>query len=475
MQTQPPLEASQRPELSSDEANSDTEDNQAFSEVLALIQHEKIAAFCIETRGRIEPSFTDQFSSAQKQTATLEPIIFGSYHAVFPVKFEDGVRWVLKVSAVGTRDQFGSSSAAALKSEALTMRLIRKNTTISVPEVFSFDCSVGNILGVPFILMSFAEGVSAYDVWFDKTIVPETLQTHRSQILRDVAAAMVQLDQFAFKAGGAPIFGEDGSITDIGPMRSVDNRRMIERLDDDNNDSEMPLYYTSGPFFSPQEFYQHVLDGEEPDPDPFVNGIKSLLQLFLSWVPDCQTETPFVISHPDLNFQNILVSSEGRLQSLIDWDDVVAVPRSIGNENLPSFLTRDWDPAMYAWNEDMERGVEPRGCWEDSPETLQRHRREYQAYISSASGGEGAMTNLSLYVQNLVFAAGDTIVRFDIVKKFVDEIVPLALDLAEPDDRKKLAEQSDVFDIAMGLVEGTLEQSIIELLRRGFEALLSRA
>lgn len=25
---------------------------------------------------------------------------------------------------------------------------------------------------------------------------------------------------------------------------------------------------------------------------------------------------------------------------------------------------------MYGWNEDMERGIEPLGVWEDSPETL---------------------------------------------------------------------------------------------------------
>jgi aminoglycoside phosphotransferase (APT) family kinase protein len=464
-------------EVDSDEVDSDEEDNQSFSKVLASIRQEDIVSFCIKTRERMEPSSGNQSNPSERQTATLEPTLFGSYHALFPIKFYDEDRWILKIPAVGTRDHFDSSSAAALKSEALTMRLIRKITSIPVPEIFAFDSSLDNELGVPFILMSFAEGVSAYDVWFDKTIAPEELQARRTQILEDLAAAMVQLDRFAFKTGGAPVFNEDGAITEIGPMRCVDHQRMLERLKADDDD-ETPLYYTAGPFVSPQAFYRHAIDREEPPTNPLHQGVRKLLQLFLDWIPDLQAETPFVLTHPDFNFQNILVSPQGRLQSLIDWDGVAAVPRSIGNETLPSFLTRDWDPAMYAWDEDMERGIEPIGLWEDSPETLQRYRQDYQELLKahfspSTSDTNRSMTKLSLYVQNLVIAAEDTVCRFEIVKKFVEEILPLALNLAEVGERKKLEENFNVFDISSGLVDGTLEQRFIDLLQRGFEALLS--
>jgi hypothetical protein len=476
MQKNSPPEASKRPELFSDEGDSDEEDNQSFSEVLASIRQENIVSFCIETRERMESSFGNHSNSSQRQNAALEPILFGSYHAIFPIKFQDEVRWILKVPAVGTRHHFDSSSAAALRSEALTMRLIRKSTSIPVPEIFAFNSSLDNELGVPFILMSFADGVSAYDVWFDKTIAPGELQARRTQILADLAAAMIQLDRFAFKTGGAPVFNEDGAITEIGPMRCVDHQRMLERLRT-NDDDETPLYYTAGPFASPQAFYRHAIDGEKPPTKPLHQGVRKLLQLFLYWIPDHQAETPFILTHPDFNFQNILVSSQGRLQSLIDWDGVIAVPRSIGNETLPSFLTRDWDPAMYAWNENMERGIQPIGLWEDSPETLQRYRRYYQelfkAHFSSASDTKRSMTKLSLYVESLVIAAGDTVCRFEVVKKFVEEILPLTLNLAEVGEREKLVKNFNVFDISSGLVDGTLEQRFIDLLRRGFEALLS--
>jgi hypothetical protein len=475
MQTNSPLEASKRPEPFSDEADSDEEANQSFSEILASIRQENIVSFCIETRERIEPSFGKQSNPSQRQNAALDPILFGSYHALFPIRFQDGVRWILKVPMVGTRDHFDSSSAAALRSEALTMRLIRKSTSIPVPEVFAFDSSLDNELGVPFVLMSFVDGASAYDVWFDKTIAPEELQARRAQILEDLAAAMIQLDRFAFKTGGAPVFDEDGVITEIGPMRCIDHQRMLERLRT-NNDDETPLFYTAGPFLSPQAFCRHAIDREDPPTKPLHQGVQKLLQLFLDWIPHLQAEIPFVLTHPDFNFQNVLVSSQGRLQSLIDWDGVTAVPRSIGNEKLPSFLTRDWDPAMYGWNENMERGIQLLGLWEDSPETLQRYRRIYQelfkAHLSSTSDINRSMTKLSLYVENLVIAAEDTVCRFEVVKKFLEETLPLTLSLAEVGEREKLMKNFNVFDISSGLVDGTLEQRFIDLLRRGFEALL---
>ncbi|CAI6340628.1 unnamed protein product [Periconia digitata] len=506
MQTGSPLEASTRPELSNDEADrvekardeanndganhdeagndeadsdetdSDEEENQAFSEVLASIRQENIVSFCIETRGRLDPSFSIESNPSQAQNATLEPVIFGSYHAIFPVKFHDEVRWILKVPAVGTKNHFDSSSAAALRSEASTMRLIRKATSIPLPDVFAFDASLDNDLGAPFILMSFAEGASAYDVWFDKTIAPEEMHARRTQILEDLATVMIQLDQFAFKTGGAPVFDQDGTIAEIGPMRCVDHQRMLERFGKDDED-ETPLYYTAGPFDSPRAFYRQAIDREEPSTQPVYQGARKLLQLFLDWIPDLQAETPFVLAHPDFNFQNILVSPQGQLQSIIDWDGVAAVPLSIGNKSLPSFLTRDWDPAMYAWNEDMERGTQPDGLWEDSPETLQKYRREYQelfqARSSSPSGNNPSMTKLSLYVQNLVIAAEDTMCRFEILKKFVEEIMPSVLDMAEAGERATLEEDFNVFDISSGLANGTLEQRTTDLLRRGFETLLS--
>jgi len=62
-------------------------------------------------------------------------------------------------------------------------------------------------------------------------------------------------------------------------------------------------------------------------------------------------------------------------------------------------------------------------------------------------------------VQNLVIAAEDTLYRFSIAEKFVEEILPLALNLAEDGEKEKVEENFNVYDISCDLADGTLEDS----------------
>ncbi|KAJ7151129.1 hypothetical protein C8R46DRAFT_1123364 [Mycena filopes] len=77
-----------------------------------------------------------------------------------------------------------------------------------------------------------------------------------------------------------------------------------------------------------------------------------LLRTFTGMLLDPALDgAPFFLSHPDLNYQNILVDEEGNVTGLIDWDDTCVVPRQCAFARYPSWITRDWDPLMYAYRE----------------------------------------------------------------------------------------------------------------------------
>lgn len=54
-------------------------------------------------------------------------------------------------------------------------------------------------------------------------------------------------------------------------------------------------------------------------------------------------------------------------------------------------------------------------------------------------------------------------------------MLPLAPNLAETSEREMLVKNFNLFDISSGLVDNTLLQRFIDLLQRGFEALLREA
>ncbi|MCJ1347382.1 hypothetical protein MMC31_005607 [Peltigera leucophlebia] len=113
-------------------------------------------------------------SNNSKDCFILSPPILGSFHILFRIKFGDGAQWALKVPSTGHPDRFDASDAKALTSEALTMRLIKREITLPIPEVYSFNASTHNDLGCPFILMEYIKAVPLHEIWFEETAREQT-------------------------------------------------------------------------------------------------------------------------------------------------------------------------------------------------------------------------------------------------------------------------------------------------------------
>ena len=93
----------------------------------------------------------------------LNTPMLGSFHMVFPVIFSDGVQWLFRVPAAGRAGRWDSSAARSLRSEAMTMRLLRQKTSIPVPKVYAFESSLDNDFKCPFILMERMGGEALYE------------------------------------------------------------------------------------------------------------------------------------------------------------------------------------------------------------------------------------------------------------------------------------------------------------------------
>lgn len=148
--------------------------------------------------------------------------------------------------------------------------------------------------------------------------------------------------------------------------------------EDPDND---PIYIECVASSDPKAYYTLMLD-MHPEQNQVPKGLAMLLRQLISWIPEPSRMDPFILAHPDFDTQNLIVSEEGELQGLIDWDGVAALPRTLGNERYPRWLTRDWDPATYGYQEPMKKGVEPEGVREDSPESLAYYRGIYDGIMA---------------------------------------------------------------------------------------------
>ncbi|KAH7000431.1 hypothetical protein EDB80DRAFT_866450 [Ilyonectria destructans] len=424
-----------------------------FADVLASVNLELLPQFAAKVRQSLEPG-------TEHKCSMIGAPMHGSFNILFPLDFDDGVRWLLKVPARGVKGKWDEMAASALTTEANSMRMLKRETTIPLPEVFDYSDTTENALRCPYILMSNISGLPLYNVWFGQHLNGaghETLRSHRTRMLDDIASAMAQLEPYSYESSGSVKFGSNGSPLGVGPVRELDPQAA-----QDGQITGDLLYVDQPPMSDPEKFYTFSLD-LHPETNAEI-GEDIFLRKMISWIPEPISLKPFVLTHPDFDVQNFIVSEDGQLQGIIDWDGIMAVPRSIGNEGYPGWLTRDWDPLMYGYNKSMDDGVEPLGVWEDSPESLKYYRGVYRQSMLKARGASESIdtTRMSLIAENLCIAACSPACRIHILIKMVGGIFGIKRDEAI----------LKCFDLVNGFAEDKVDESELAALKDGFKKLL---
>jgi len=153
-------------------------------------------------------------------------------------------------------------------------------------------------------------------------------------------------------------------------------------------------------------------------------------------------------------FPKVLVSEDGTLVALIDWDQIQTVPLCIGYGRYPSWITRDWDPVKY--------GYQVQGCCpENSPEELEYFRKIYAAHISPLLSEFFDYSTKSHLFEAVWIAAGSPICLDNIVVKIFDY-----LDLKDCD-----GDELCLYETAVDLAEGKLGDEVESRLVVAFQDL----
>ncbi|EER45483.1 conserved hypothetical protein [Histoplasma capsulatum H143] len=215
-----------------------------LSGVLSKLKLEHLPAYCASVR-KASADFLEK-PEVPIEPIAIESLLFGSYHTLFPIKFGDGLRWILKSSS-------NASAASALRSEALPMRLILCEASVPLPDVLAFDATLDNELGCPCILGE--------------------MMVHRTRISQDIAHAMVEQSRFSLSTGGALPFDRDGNLNKPSTMRFVDHQSTLERLGNDEED-ESALYFEAGPFQDAAPCYLPAIDRAKERKQPLHKGVE---------------------------------------------------------------------------------------------------------------------------------------------------------------------------------------------------------
>ena len=163
----------------------------------------------------------------------------------------------------------------------------------------------------------------------------------------------------------------------------------------------------------------------------------------------------FVLAHPDFDSQNVLVSEDGTLIALIDWDNVQTVPRCIGYTRYPAWITRDWDPAKYGYGLPNTRP-------ENSPEELEYYRSQYANKMRTLLLESIDFSTKSHLFEALWIAVSNPFCKDAIVEKFFLHLFP-----------ENIQEEEELYfyETAIALAEHTLDQDVESMILKTFHDL----
>ncbi|KAG5812658.1 hypothetical protein H9Q74_013031 [Fusarium xylarioides] len=300
----------------------------------------------------------------------------GSLNWVIFLRFQDGVEWAFR-SPRSSLDSFYSDETARkiLISEVSTLLYLKANTSIPVPEVFSYSGSSDNDIGVPYILQSKATGCSLGSyAWNPPRHQVPGLQhrsppmpisnENRGKVMIQLGAFMSELYRHRFDRIGSLFQDGDASYAVgecLSPSLTWQDRDSLEldrgpfKTEHDYLVSLISAFtsHAKGLSLAPHVFFAPVpnmLDYESLSSyqkagrrwNDFVaigqkiEHSKNILfyciagKLLSEMIPDISSNTAdgFTISHPDLHVGNIFVDQNFNITSIIDWSSASTGPVS---------------------------------------------------------------------------------------------------------------------------------------------------
>ncbi|TVY40200.1 hypothetical protein LOCC1_G006692 [Lachnellula occidentalis] len=293
--------------------------------------------------------------------------------------FEDGVEWIFR-SPQRCHDISPETTARLLESEVATMKYVKLNSSIPVPQVFDHSCTGSNTIGIPFILMSKAPGYALSQFSWNARLegmvssrkpLPCLERANKEKIMKQLGVISSQLLNLRFDKMGS-LFEEDGeyrikkclspalvwherdSLDDVprGPFQHTHDYYESQLSAFLLHVKELPL--DTHAFFAPipelGEFetvlsYRSAVDrwNDFVTVGSKIDSSKNRLDYcvaghFLRQMIPLITQQPFVtsgdfedgypLSHPDISTSNIFVDSDFNITCVIDWAFSSTVPIS---------------------------------------------------------------------------------------------------------------------------------------------------
>ncbi|KAF4980844.1 hypothetical protein FZEAL_3242 [Fusarium zealandicum] len=306
----------------------------------------------------------------------------GAYNMSCKVQFENGDKWIVRFPMVGKVINADEKTEI----EVATMKLIRQQTTIPIPEIRAWGLAADNTLGIgPFIMMDFIEGTSVDDILQtpDARIMRQDISERAIEVLfRQTIDFSLQLQKLDF-----PHIGSLTSKSTAGRggfTATIHSRPVTKKSHDFVLESGVNVLGPQDEIFaSTTEYFHHIVDrdlqhlhdqpnsvDDERDAREkyiYFNIMKALIPRH---VLSSHGMGPFKLVCDDFQPTNMIVNNEEDLKvvAVIDWEWSYTAPAQLVN-STPRSIPR---PGQFH--------AQSPNAWASVDERLARFQQHLELY-----------------------------------------------------------------------------------------------
>ncbi|KAI1172663.1 hypothetical protein F4777DRAFT_495602 [Nemania sp. FL0916] len=272
----------------------------------------------------------------------------GSHNAHYKVAFDNGEKWMVRFPIVGRV----TNADEKVENEIAAMKLIRRQTSIPIPDIKAWGKAADNPLGVgPFIVMEFIEGICAWDILREGDTIlmrGDVDESVLETLMRQAIGFQLQLQQLSF-----PRIGSFNSASDSASASTISSRPLTEKAHEILTAGGVNLLDPrSRTYSSTTEYFHHIVkrDLEHLHMQPnSVDDAKDAREKFIYWnvmkaliarhVEPSEDHGPFKFMCDNFGLMNLIVNNEQDLKviAVIDWEWSYAAPAQMAH-SMPLWL-----------------------------------------------------------------------------------------------------------------------------------------
>ncbi|OAQ99517.1 hypothetical protein LLEC1_05571 [Akanthomyces lecanii] len=243
-------------------------------------------------------------------TVNTQYFTFGMNNVVFKITFSDGLIWIARICHSPGRGSDGNTShRTSMLSEIATLKTLQKQTTIPVPDVYTFETSTSNAFGYPYMLMKCLEGQM-----LSSTAARHVPVEYHPHVARQLANVMFQLQNVEFNQLGKIWCGEN-----------CDKPPQIIPYDDTYTEATLPLTSLEWFYKERQDQNRKALEAHAEDPE-WRTACWILKSAIAHIVAEDKLHGPFPLCHFDLHYGNLLFDDAFNLTGVLDWSGAGTAP-----------------------------------------------------------------------------------------------------------------------------------------------------